>query len=130
MATVLAAIYDPRDRRLTFSLAGHMPPLIAPLDAEPAFVAARPGPPLGTGVAEYERHGVEVPEGATVVLYTDGLIEDRTRPIDDGLELLRSALIGVRLAPEAVCDHVLRALGREAGGEDDIALLRHDRAAA
>ena len=108
MATVLAAIYDPVARRLTFSLAGHLPPLVAPLDGPPAFVAAAPGPPLGTGVTEYERHTVEIPPGATVVLYTDGLIEDRTRSIDDGLEQLRRALIDVRLPPEAVCEHVLR----------------------
>ena len=61
MATVLAAVYDPARRRLTFSLAGHLPPLIAPLDAPPAFVDARPGPPLGAGATEYERHTVEVP---------------------------------------------------------------------
>ena len=57
------------------------------------------------------------------MLYTDGLIEDRERTIDVGLELLREALIDVRLAPDPLCDHVLRALGREDGGEDDIALL-------
>ena len=43
MATVLAAVYDPERRRLTFSLAGHLPPLIAPLDGPPAFVEAGPG---------------------------------------------------------------------------------------
>jgi serine phosphatase RsbU (regulator of sigma subunit) len=123
MATVLAGIYDPRERRLTFSLAGHMPPLIAPPGAAPEFVVACPGPPLGSGVSEYARHSVVIPAAATVVLYTDGLIEDRTRTIDDGLESLRRALIDVRLPPEAVCDHVLRELEREAGGEDDIALL-------
>ena len=100
-----------------------MPPLIAPPGAAPAFVDARPGPPLGSAMSEYEQHSVVVPAGATVVLYTDGLIEDRTRPIDEGFELLLRALSDVRLPPEAVCDHVLRELGREAGGEDDIALL-------
>ena len=68
MATVLAAVYDPERRRLTFSLAGHLPPLIAPLDGPPAFVEAGPGPPLGAGVVEYERHAVEIPSGATLVL--------------------------------------------------------------
>ena len=93
MATVMAAIYDPRSRRLTFALAGHLPPLVAPLDGLPAFVGAAPGPPLGAGVTDYERHVIDVPEGATIVLYTDGLIEDRTRSIDVGLEQLRAALI-------------------------------------
>jgi PAS domain S-box-containing protein len=123
MATVMTGVFDPRDRRLTFALAGHPPPLIAPPGAEPAFVAAAPGPPLGSAVSSYEQHSVVIPEGSTVVLYTDGLIEDRARTIDDGFALLRGALADVRLPPEAVCDHVLRALGREAGGEDDIALL-------
>jgi PAS domain S-box-containing protein len=118
MATVFVGSFDPQTRRLTFSLAGHLPPLVAG-----AFVDARPGPPLGTAVTDYERHSVEVPEGGTVVLYTDGLIEDRERTIDAGLELLRASLLDVQLAPDALCDHVLDALGREQGGEDDIALL-------
>jgi PAS domain S-box-containing protein len=123
MATALAGIYDPVTRRFTFALAGHLPPLIAPLRGRPAFVDAAPGPPLGAGVTAYERHVVDVPAGASLVLYTDGLIEDRSRSIDAGLEELRAALLGVRLAPDAVCDHVLAAVGRAEGGEDDIALL-------
>ncbi|HEY6892143.1 MAG TPA: SpoIIE family protein phosphatase [Solirubrobacter sp.] len=123
MATALAGIYDPVQRRFTFALAGHLPPLVAPLEGLPAFVGAAPGPPLGAGVTSYERHVVDVPAGATLVLYTDGLIEDRTRSIDVGFEQMRAALTGVRLAPDAVCDHVLEAMGRAAGGEDDIALL-------
>jgi len=123
MATAMAAIYDPRSRRLTFSLAGHLPPLVAPLDGLPAYVGAAPGPPLGAGVTHYERHVIDVPEDATLVLYTDGLIEDRSRSIDVGLEALREALREVRLSPGAVCDHALRELERADGGEDDIALL-------
>jgi serine phosphatase RsbU (regulator of sigma subunit) len=118
MATVLAGIYDPETRELAFALAGHLPPLV---DGE--FVAARPGPPLGTAVSEYELHTVVVPEGASVVLYTDGLIEDRRRTIDVGLDLLRDAVRGIREPPDRMCDVLLRALGREGGGEDDIALL-------
>ena len=123
MATVLAAVYDPERRLLTFSLAGHPPPLLAPLDEDPAFVAATPGPPLGAGAAEYPRNVVETPAGATVVLYTDGLVEERGAPIDRGLERLRRALIAVKLPPDAVCTHVLKELDREQGAEDDIALL-------
>jgi PAS domain S-box-containing protein len=123
MATVMAGIYDPPSRRLTFALAGHLPPLVAPLDGLPAYVGAQPGPPLGAGVSVYERHVVDIPPEATLVLYTDGLIEDRTRSIDAGLEQLRDVLLEVRLPPDAVCEHVLRELARADGGEDDIALL-------
>ena len=51
------------------------------------------------------------------------LLEDRTRSIDVGLERLRQALRDIQLPPDRVCDHVLHALGRAEGGEDDIALL-------
>ncbi|GGW94867.1 hypothetical protein GCM10010297_15730 [Streptomyces malachitofuscus] len=56
------------------------------------------------------------------MLYTDGLVEDRHRDIDEGLELLRRALAGSAGAPEEACDTVLRALlpGRP---RDDVALL-------
>ncbi len=123
MATVLAALYDPVTRQLTFSLAGHLPPLIVPRDGEPYFADARPGPPLGAGAREYTRHVTTIPPHATLVFYTDGLIEERTLAIDVGMERLRDALGGVDLPPDAVADHVLRALDREQGGEDDIALL-------
>lgn len=123
MATVLAAVYDPGDRRLTFSLAGHLPPLITAPGQDPHFVAALPGPPLGTQVGEYERHVTTLPPDATLVFYTDGLIEERDRAIDVGMERLRQALVGIDLGPDGVADHLLTALDREHGGEDDIALL-------
>ena len=123
LATVLVAIYDPAHRRLTVASAGHPPPLLAPIEAEPAFVNVQPGPPLGLGTAVYRAVTVEVPGGATLVLYTDGLIEERGEAIDEGLERLRLALCEVRLPPEAVCTHVLHELGRTRGGEDDVALL-------
>ena len=86
MATVLAALYDPVTRQLTFSLAGHLPPLIVPRDGEPYFADARPGPPLGAGAREYTRHVATIPPHATLVFYTDGLIEERTLAIDVGME--------------------------------------------
>lgn len=57
------------------------------------------------------------------MLYTDGLVEQRDASLDVGLERLRASLEDLRLLPEQVCDHVLHAVGRAAGGEDNIALL-------
>jgi len=123
LATVLVVIYDPATRRLTVASAGHPPPLLAPLAAEPAFITLQPGPPLGVGSATYRAVTVDVPGAATLVFYTDGLVEERGQSIDEGLERLRLALCEVRLPPEAVCTHVLHELGRTRGGEDDVALL-------
>ena len=123
LATVLVAIYDPAHRELTVASAGHPPPLLAPIASEPAFVDLATGPPLGVGKAVYRAVTVPVPGAATLVFYTDGLIEERGEAIDEGLERLRQALREVRLPPEAVCTHVLHELGRSRGGEDDVALL-------
>lgn len=123
LATLLLGVYDPAARELSFAAAGHLPPLLAVPFEPPAFVDVRPGPPLGTGPADHALHRVAVPPGSTLVLYTDGLIEDRRQAIDVGLEQLRDALDDVRVPPEAVCDHLLRQLARIAGAEDDVALL-------
>lgn len=123
MATVALLIYDPAARRLTAASAGHPPPLLAPVGEAPAFLELRPGPPIGAGLADYESLTVDLPAEATVVLYTDGLVESRGESIDAGVDRLREALIDLRMPPEAVCDHVLGKLGRTRATSDDVALL-------
>ena len=123
LATLLVASYSPARRTLTVASAGHPPPLLAPLDAPPTYVDVVPGPPIGSLPGTYAEAVVEVGEGATLVLYTDGLVEQRGEALDVGLEELRSALEDLRLPPEAVADHVLDVLGRSEGAADDVALL-------
>ena len=123
LATLLVASYSPARRVLRVASAGHPPPLLAPLDAPPSYLEVPPGPPIGSLPGRYEEVVVEVPAGATLVLYTDGLVEQRGEALDVGLEGLRQALVELRLPPEAVADHVLRTLGRSEGAADDVALL-------
>lgn len=78
--------------------------------------------PLGVGGEPFEEVVVELAEGALLTLYTDGLVESRDHPLDEGLEALRAALTGPRMRLEAACDHVLTSLDTR-HGEDDIALL-------
>ena len=110
MATVLVGVYDPEPRRLTFALAGHLPPLIAAA-GRASRASPRPSPARRSAWARRSTSAtsVEIPPGATLVLYTDGLIEDRSAAIDEGMEALRRALIEIKLPPDAVCDHVLQA---------------------
>lgn len=123
LATLLVAAYDPAAATLTVASAGHPPPLVASLGRPPRFVDVEPGPPIGSFSFPYAEIVVGLQPGDTMVLYTDGLVENREEPLDTGLERLRAALDDVRLPPELVCDHVLTCLGRESGGDDDVALL-------
>jgi serine phosphatase RsbU (regulator of sigma subunit) len=123
MATVLLGVYDPARRRLRIASAGHPPPLLAPLDEEPRFLDVVPGPPLGAGPADHPALEVDVPDGATIVLYTDGVVERRGESLGDGMERLRRALVDVKLPPAAVCEHALRVTGRAEGSDDDVAIV-------
>jgi hypothetical protein len=80
-------------------------------------------PPLGPGGGlPFESAEFTLPEGSRLVLYTDGLIEDRNRDIDTGLAMLHGALKGPGRTSEETCQAVLDALLPARPG-DDIALL-------
>jgi serine/threonine-protein kinase RsbW len=70
-----------------------------------------------------------LPPGATVVLYTDGLVESRTADLDVGLAALLAAVSEPFASPDDLCD---RLLGSMASGhrDDDVALLALTRAPA
>ncbi|MEU9062716.1 SpoIIE family protein phosphatase [Streptomyces sp. NPDC048430] len=122
LATCVYAVYDPVTRRCTFANAGHLPPVVAE-PGEPALLLdVPPGMPLGVGGEPFEEVEVELKEGALLALYTDGLVESRDHPLDEGLDAFRHALIEPSQPLEDVCDHVLTTLDTR-HGEDDIALL-------
>ncbi|MFJ7907659.1 SpoIIE family protein phosphatase [Kitasatospora sp. NPDC096204] len=121
-ATCLYAIYDPVSRRCTLASAGHPPPAVVDPQGRVVFPELPTGPPLGLAVLPFETAELELAEGSRLVLYTDGLVEDRERDIDEGLELLRAALSGRPRSPDQTCADVLAAL-LPAHQQDDIALL-------
>ena len=121
-ATCLYAIYDPVSRYCALGRAGHPPPALVHPDGTVEFLELPAGPPLGLGGLPFETAEFLLPEGSQLVLYTDGLIEDRDRDIDVGLEQLRRALGHPDRPPEHTCRAVLDAL-LPASPRDDIALL-------
>ncbi|MFE1914186.1 SpoIIE family protein phosphatase [Streptomyces anandii] len=122
LATCIYAVYDSVTRRCTFANAGHLPPVLVE-PGEPALMLdVPPGMPLGVGGEPFEEVEVELPEGALLALYTDGLVESRDHPLDEGLQAFVGALTDPGRPLEDVCDHVLNTLGSH-HGEDDIALL-------
>ncbi|MFE7133486.1 SpoIIE family protein phosphatase [Streptomyces sp. NPDC057638] len=124
LATCVYAVYDPVTRRCTFANAGHLPPVLVEPGEAALLLDVPPGMPLGVGGEPFEEVEVDVPEGSLLALYTDGLVESRHHPLDEGLRAFRTALTEPAhpAALEDVCDHVLSTLDTR-HGEDDIALL-------
>lgn len=117
-ATVVYVVLDLASGRGEVATAGHLPPLIAGA----GFVDVPRCPPLGFGgVSSCSSCEFELEPGATLWLYTDGLVEARTRPIDTGLELLADAAGRAQGELGAIADRLLATL--PAAHDDDIALL-------
>ncbi|MFJ7303541.1 SpoIIE family protein phosphatase [Streptomyces sp. NPDC099088] len=122
LATCVYAVYDSVTRRCTFANAGHLPPVLVEPGETALMLDVPPGMPLGVGGEPFEEVEVELPEGALLALYTDGLVESRDHPLDEGLQAFVGALTDPTSPLEDVCDHVLNTLDTH-HGEDDIALL-------
>ncbi|MFI7413161.1 SpoIIE family protein phosphatase [Streptomyces sp. NPDC049627] len=122
-ATCLYGIYDPVTRRYVVARAGHLAPALVQPDGTVTFPDVPAGPPLGLGGMPFKTAELCLAEGTQLVLYTDGLIEDRRRDLDVGLGLLRDALTGhPGRPPEQTCQDVLEGLLPERP-KDDVALL-------
>lgn len=104
-STVIAALHDPVKGTLTYASAGHPPPLVVGPQAHQP-VTASSAPPIGAGFPTGQRQTVlPMPEGATVCVYSDGLLEARI----DGEALGRDRLGGwlENLGPEATAKALL-----------------------
>jgi serine phosphatase RsbU (regulator of sigma subunit)/anti-sigma regulatory factor (Ser/Thr protein kinase) len=130
-ATCLYAVYDPVSRTCSLASAGHLPPAVvtppnADDDASASGTVDFPelpvGPPLGLGGLPFETAQFELPPGSRLVLFTDGLVQSRSRDLDTALTLLRDVLTRAPASLEETCDELLSALlpSRPA---DDVALL-------
>ncbi|GHG37273.1 SpoIIE family protein phosphatase [Streptomyces hydrogenans] len=130
MATCMYAVYDPVSHRITVANAGHPPPILLHMDGHAEVLRVPAGAPIGVGGVDFEAVELDAPAGATLLLYTDGLVESRLRDVWTGIEQLRerltaaAQLTGPDHAPplEALCDDVLDMLG-PGDRDDDIALL-------
>ncbi|WP_335980646.1 SpoIIE family protein phosphatase [Streptomyces sp. CA2R106] len=127
MATAAYAVYDPATRRCAIALAGHPPPVLVEHGADPARCLARvldlpTGVPLGVGGVRFEAAELDVPDGAVLVLYTDGLVESRGHDIGQGIERVRRTLCGRTGSLEDTCDALLASMDPDRE-PDDVALL-------
>ncbi len=124
VATLLYMVIDLDGGLTRYASAGHPPALVRSVDGVTRFLDHPALPPLG--VAEhtvFESWEVELGPRATVLLYTDGLVERRGEPIDLGLTRLRSALAEGPSDLEEMCTHLLAGASAATGLQDDAALL-------
>jgi serine phosphatase RsbU (regulator of sigma subunit) len=114
VATVLCVLVEVDGHRMTVASAGHIAPLL--LHGEDAtFVDFDADVPIGvTRELQYRESTVTVPPNATLVAFTDGLVERRGEVLDVGLARLRNAATGQRPA----LDHLLAKLARDLASED------------
>src|SRR5262249_60412087 len=89
-ATCAYAIYDAVTGSMEVASAGHLSPLLVAPDGGSQFLDVSPAPPLGVGEGPISSRTFDVEDGSLLVLYTDGLVENRGRDIDDGLKRLQS----------------------------------------
>jgi len=88
-ATCVYAVFDAVSGTCEMASAGHLSPLLVRPDGTSQFLDVPPAPPLGIGGGPIESKQFTIDDGSLFVLYTDGLVENRTRDIDDGLNRLR-----------------------------------------
>ncbi|MFE2068963.1 SpoIIE family protein phosphatase [Streptomyces sp. NPDC059467] len=121
-STCLYAVYDPVSRRCALASAGHpLPFVITPEGAvEPA--PGQAGPPLGLGGLPFETTELDLAQGTTLALFSNGLVHSRSLDMNQGLERLRRALATPGESLEAVCDRVVATL-RTGEPADDVTLL-------
>jgi serine phosphatase RsbU (regulator of sigma subunit)/anti-sigma regulatory factor (Ser/Thr protein kinase) len=125
MATLVYAVFDPVRGSLTYATAGHPPPLLIQPDGDVALLDDGRGPPLGAlPDPVYSEGSARLEPGATLIVYTDGLVERRDMWIDEGIGRLVEAARGAagREAGAAV-EIVVDALVGDAPAADDVAVL-------
>jgi anti-sigma regulatory factor (Ser/Thr protein kinase) len=123
MATVLYLVLDRETGEVTFSAAGHPPPLLLAPDGARFLEGGRSMPIGAADPAVFREASGVVPPGSTLLLYTDGLVERRGVPLEDSLDALAEAAGEAEEDLEKLCDRVLGTVLPEREPTDDVALL-------
>jgi anti-sigma regulatory factor (Ser/Thr protein kinase) len=125
MTTVLLALFEPTTGCLRYTNAGHPPGLLVGPDGSASYLDGAPSVPMGVLEApRYPEHTVQLERGSSLILYTDGLIEEPTEVLDVGLERLLVAASRIEPDVEALCEVLLEeGLTPVVRHPDDVTLL-------
>lgn len=123
MATLVYAELDQAQDVLSFVRAGHPPPLLRDPDGRVTALDGEGGLPLAIdGATGYEATDIPFRSGATLFLYTDGLVEGGGG-LDAGIARLERLLAKAPEAPDDLCTQILSGMALERSRSDDIAIL-------
>jgi anti-sigma regulatory factor (Ser/Thr protein kinase) len=131
--TVVYGVLDPSDGSITLASAGHPPPVLrrAGRTGEPAtaeLVKVPPGAPLGLG-GRWQTGAVRLEPGDSILLFSDGVVERRDRPLNDGLDALVAATAASPSGdPRNLCSLATAAVPGTT--DDDVAVLAVEHALA
>jgi serine phosphatase RsbU (regulator of sigma subunit) len=124
-ATACLVVVDPRTGAVEYAMAGHPPPLVVEPGSAPRWLDEARSMPL-CGVSRPHRPTARdrLRPGATVILYSDGLIERRGVPLDRGLDALAHAVPRSSSLPvDVLCDQLIADLTADSPSHDDIVVL-------
>jgi FixJ family two-component response regulator/anti-sigma regulatory factor (Ser/Thr protein kinase)/putative methionine-R-sulfoxide reductase with GAF domain len=124
MATLLYMVLEPDGRNAVFANAGHLPPLVVETERKPQLLEGARGVPLGVlPYASFEETGARLEPGSTLLVYTDGLVEERGISIEIRLQELQRVAAAPFEGPNELCERLLEEMLPEGPGVDDVALL-------
>jgi anti-sigma regulatory factor (Ser/Thr protein kinase) len=125
LATLCVLTFDPGAEEIVYTLAGHLPPLLLGPGGAADYLPAPGSPPLGAFPGtRYRENAARCAPGAALIVYSDGLVERRAEPLDQGLERLAAALRGAMATDaEGLCTRALDTLLAGEAPGDDIAIL-------
>jgi serine phosphatase RsbU (regulator of sigma subunit) len=122
-ATMVYGVIDPATT-LRYTCAGHPPPLLVSSSGKARYLEAGHGLLLGAEKrAQYRQASVELEEGDTLILYTDGLVESRQQSLDQRLTRLATASAVESADPGQLLDRILQEMAQLEPFSDDVAVL-------
>ncbi|MEU7655931.1 SpoIIE family protein phosphatase [Micromonospora taraxaci] len=124
-ATVFCGVLDPTTGQLRYASAGHPPAIVTSPDGSTRLLDQGHSRPLGVrGSAERPEAEERVPARATLMLYTDGLVERRRQPLTAGIGQVVTVIQNGRAHPiETLATDVMDQLSPPGGYDDDVAVL-------
>ncbi|MER6218776.1 MULTISPECIES: SpoIIE family protein phosphatase [unclassified Streptomyces] len=124
-ATAVCALFDPADRSLLWSGAGH-PPILLLRGGRARFMEGASNILLGAMPgAAYRQHHTRLRSGDTLLLYTDGFIERRHVGLDESMEALRAAAQGLRPRPaEELADRLMSSVLGDTDDDTSLVVVR------